>query len=391
MTDEAHAVEHWLGLPGQDSLEAKAHVQMREHSSEAGLREHDERDAEIGEAVRAAYSESQRRSDEEADWNASASDRKYFAEKYPDAKLSDILRNAHLWEDQFARDPLRTAENFRRQQWRASPFERRKNSAPVVETPPADLIDARAKDEWQRTKDVRDAVAQVAEQQRDRSDYEATKTYRARWNERNGGKHSAAHALAQLRQIDELAERNPDEAAHKIAMRFGAPATQGELQERQAAAQQAAEQHQQAQATAENYLAQLEQTNRLPSDYKQLEPRVAEIIEHAKQDGFPASDPRNWDQLMDFAIKQARTELHHESLNRAESAIDLFRRDHGHYDKLEPLIADLLQTGLVQRTGNHLSDLQQAYNWAFQMDPEISAQRSRAAARSISGGPSSDA
>jgi hypothetical protein len=245
--------------------------------------------------------ESKSRSDDRADWESSADDRKYFAARYPDTKLPTLLEFFHQWQAEFKKDPTRAAENARRRIKRSNPFGKVAVPSEVKEEMPSDLWET-AKHDWQRDADVRAAVRTAEQRRRDEEDYERTKFHRQHWKELTG-KPATAPVLKQLRAIDEALHTDTDKAVRMLAEMYGAPVSQSEQQEWQAQAE-----YQQQHALAENFIAQLKQSNRLPPDYAQLEDRVADVLMHAKAEGFPVSDPANWEYFLDFAIRQARTE-----------------------------------------------------------------------------------
>lgn len=99
-------------------------------------------------------------------------------------------------------------------------------------------------------------------------------------------------------------------------------------------------------------------------------------------------------------------------LTSANSVIEQFRQDpkHRYYDNLEQTIGDLLEGGVVKRTGDLAADLASAYEMACRINPEISetllneriaktaedkaraakeaADKARQASRSVTGSPS---
>jgi hypothetical protein len=80
--------------------------------------------------------------------------------------------------------------------------------------------------------------------------------------------------------------------------------------------------------------------------------------------------------------------LQADKLASAKDAIQTFRAQRPHYDVLENDIANVLQQGLVPRTGNHIADLRAAYDLAFSRHPAIAAEKARRASRQVSGAPS---
>jgi hypothetical protein len=178
-------------------------------------------DDDIHQAVSKAVDESKSRSDERSDWEASRSDREYFSQKYPDTKLPTLLQLSHQWQAEFKKDPARAEENMRRRIKRSNLFG--KVAAPEVksEEPPADMFES-GKLEWQRDKDVRDAVRTAEQRRRDEEDYENTKFYRQHWKELTG-KPATAPVLKQLRAIDEALHTDTDKAVRMLAEMYGAP------------------------------------------------------------------------------------------------------------------------------------------------------------------------
>jgi hypothetical protein len=237
--------------------------------------------------------ESKSRSDDRADWESSADDRKYFAARYPDTKLPTLLEFFHQWQAEFKKDPTRAAENARRRIKRSNPFGKVAVPSEVKEEMPSDLWET-AKHDWQRDADVRAAVRTAEQRRRDEEDYERTKFHRQHWKELTG-KPATAPVLKQLRAIDEALHTDTDKAVRMLAEMYGAPVSQSEQQEWQAQAE-----YQQQHALAENFITQLKQSNRLPPDYAQLEDRVADVLMHAKAEGFPVSDPANWEYFSGF-------------------------------------------------------------------------------------------
>jgi hypothetical protein len=99
-------------------------------------------------------------------------------------------------------------------------------------------------------------------------------------------------------------------------------------------------------------------------------------------------------------------------LSSANSVIEQFRQDpaHRYYDNLEETIGDLLEGGIVKKTGDLAADLAKAYEMACRLNPEISetllneriatvaeekakaakeaADKARQASRSVTGSPS---
>jgi len=95
------------------------------------------------------------------------------------------------------------------------------------------------------------------------------------------------------------------------------------------------------------------------------------------------------------------------------TVVDRFKADtsHRYYENVEPKMAQLLESGVIPRTGDYATDLQQAYDMACRLDPEISelilndriakteaarvkaekeaGEKARQASRSITGSPSS--
>jgi phage antirepressor YoqD-like protein len=99
----------------------------------------------------------------------------------------------------------------------------------------------------------------------------------------------------------------------------------------------------------------------------------------------------------------------------AEQAVEQFRADpkHRYYDDVESLVANLIQKGIVPRTGDLMADLSKAYDQACMLHPEVrealinervtqtqaaqiastkeAADKARLASRSVTGSPSSGA
>jgi hypothetical protein len=98
-------------------------------------------------------------------------------------------------------------------------------------------------------------------------------------------------------------------------------------------------------------------------------------------------------------------------LTAAQQSVETFRQDpaHRYYDNVEQTIGDLLERGVVQRTGDLAADLKAAYEMACWQNPEIrellinersaaaeeqrqsqareQAAKARAASRSVTGAP----
>ena len=120
------------------------------------------------------------------------------------------------------------------------------------------------------------------------------------------------------------------------------------------------------------------------------------------------------DQLEQRYMHQAEAERG-QRLTSATSVIEKFRTNpaNRYYDNVEPLVGDLLEKGLVPRTGDFNADLAAAYEKACRLDPEVNeiltnerleslqaekdkaareaAEKARSASRSVTGSPSSGA
>ncbi len=119
-------------------------------------------------------------------------------------------------------------------------------------------------------------------------------------------------------------------------------------------------------------------------------------------------------QLTQLFAQQQQAE-HARSLGVVNSALDRFIADpaHRYFQNVEPTIIQLIESGIVPRTGDHVADLNKAYDMACNMHPEIrelmikdrlakgsdtrrqsekdAAEKARLASRSITGSPSNGA
>lgn len=117
-------------------------------------------------------------------------------------------------------------------------------------------------------------------------------------------------------------------------------------------------------------------------------------------------------QQLEQRLQQQAEADNRQRLAQSGSVIEQFRQDpaHRYYDDLEGTIANLLNAGVVPRTGNSAADLKAAYDAAARMHPEIgeillkervakdaeataaaaklAADKAKAASRSVSGSPS---
>jgi hypothetical protein len=72
---------------------------------------------------------------------------------------------------------------------------------------------------------------------------------------------------------------------------------------------------------AEAFLGRLQSEGRLPADYKELEPAIADQLQRMKAAGEPISDPRNWPVAIDRAIRAARSAKAAEKAKRASRSV----------------------------------------------------------------------
>lgn len=144
-------------------------------------------------------------------------------------------------------------------------------------------------------------------------------------------------------------------------------------------------------------------TPRLPADQNAdlqqlLSPILAPVLQEVNQ--------------LKTALAQQSEFSRTQGLTRAKTAIEQFRSNpaHKYYDNLEDDIANLLQSGMVKRSGDAQADLKTAYDMACKIHPEISelltserlakseedkrardkeaADKARNASRSVNGSPS---
>lgn len=117
-------------------------------------------------------------------------------------------------------------------------------------------------------------------------------------------------------------------------------------------------------------------------------------------------------QQLENLITQQTEGQQRQRLNTVTQVIENFRQapEHKYYDNLEETIGDLLEGGVVKRTGDFAADLSKAYEMACRLNPEISealiservaktaeekakqareaAEKARNASRSVTGSPS---
>jgi beta-galactosidase/beta-glucuronidase len=131
------ATDHFMsqGVHVDDFM--NGHQQMWEKAQEPAAPERTYEDDEHYAAARSAHDEVQSRSAERDDWEASRSDREYFSQKYPDAKLSYLLQLAHQWQETYKQDPVRAAELMRRNFKRSNPFGKVATPEVKSEEPPS--------------------------------------------------------------------------------------------------------------------------------------------------------------------------------------------------------------------------------------------------------------
>jgi hypothetical protein len=265
-----------------------------------------------------------------------------------------------------------------------APFHPKQPAAKVKEEPPADMWQD-GKIEWQRNQDVLDAVKQASRDQDDGKDYEATARVRALVREKTGlsfpdfishcrsidraslddpagiaarfsvfcgapatqteqaeiesaAQHQARaqeanqflaayEASGQLPQdykfleneiavvLQEMAQHNARSGDMKQDLDFAIATARDRYRQGIATDQIPTQQG------AEAFLSRMQSEGRLPADYKQLEPAIADQLQRMKAAGEPISDPRNWPVAIDRAIRAARSAKAAEKAKRASRSV----------------------------------------------------------------------
>jgi hypothetical protein len=385
------ATQHWIDQGGQTDNEIRGHQEMWKSAQEPrGESPHDKLNSEIEDAVGAAVTEVKYRDDDKSDWENSKADRHALLEAYPNSSgLESYVANKLNWHAYFQRDPINAREAYTRTWARQAPFHPKQPVAKVKEEPPADMWqDGRI--DWQRDRDIRDAVASASREADDGKQYESTAKLRALVREKTGL--SFSDFLAKARAIDAASLDDPGGVAARFSVFSGAPATQAEAQEIQAAVQ-----HQAAAQQAGEFLQAYEASGQLPQDYKSLEGEVAVVLQEMSQHGARSGDMKK---DLDFAIELARDRYQKgiatEQLPTTQGAEMFLGRLQSEgrlpsdYKQLEPRIANVLEE--MKNAGQPISDPR---NWAAALDhairaarSQVAAEKARRASRSVSGAPS---
>lgn len=252
--------------------------------------------------------------------------------------------------------------------------------------PPASWS-VQAKSQWDRLPGpVRDEINKASAAPATNPDIEAIKPYLERAQQSG---QSLASALQAYTGIEDLLRRDPFAGHLQIAQNLGFT------------------QHQAGQFFAQlahrlgafaNGQPPAAQNGHAP----QLAPELAPIL-HPLMQRIDA---------LDGQFRQHAEALQGQRESAALSAIEQFRQspEHRYYDNLEGQIGDLLEKGVVPRTGDYAADLKTAYDYACRLDPEVSeilaqerleklreekaaaerqaAEKARAASRSVTGSPS---
>ena len=234
----------------------------------------------------ASYNEARSRTDEADDWAASRSVREDLLSKYSDAKTSDLLGAFAQWHEAYQRDPHTAADHFARSY---------ASRGPVVSKPrekhndtPPDYLDEIGKRNWHRDNDVRLALREAQANATDRSEFEATAKERALIKQAFPDK-TFSEVMTSLAAIDEAMQSAPHLVAQKVAMMYGAPATQGQVVEQHQAAQAA--QHQ---AALSQWVSQVEASGSLPGiEHPKVQAAVVNVLEHMNATGQRSGSVEN--------------------------------------------------------------------------------------------------
>ena len=225
--------------------------------------------------AKASYDEARGRAEEEDDWAASREDRENLLSKYSGAKTSELLGAFAQWHEAYQRDPNTAADHFARSYASGMPLvpkPREKHN----DTPP-DYLDEDGKRNWHRDNDVRKAWREAADRETDRSEFKASAKERALIKQAFPDK-KFSEVMKTLAAVDEAMQSAPHLVANKLAMMYGAPATQGQVVEQQQA------------AALSQWLGQVTQSGALPGiEHPRVEAAVVQVLEHMNATGQRSS------------------------------------------------------------------------------------------------------
>jgi hypothetical protein len=214
----------------------------------ADMQEAGERSAELREArdnfpgandqeesVKIAVDVNRFRDDDRADWEAFRDVRDYLNEIYPKASWREVGEHSLGWIDGIKANAMQPRglaalrEQYVRQNL-AQPFHPQVRPKLKADEPPADL-DEIGKRNWHLENDVKLAVRETGANKRDAEAYATTAELRQSIKEKTGL--SPSEYFKKVRMIDTSARDDPGAVFDRLAIAFGAPATEAHAQQQQ--------------------------------------------------------------------------------------------------------------------------------------------------------------